>query len=673
MKLTDLLKPTLVLLTSATLFACGGNSGQESSLENVVPNEPDPIIRGTTAEDQAIFEAIDPETSGSIINVSIFDSVTQALLDIPVNIVVTDLSKENALEVEGDLPEPDTAQGETYSFIVENGTTSFKLDDNLTSTEITIRIQAFAEGYTTSGQSVTVGSIGETGNIELTLVNSSNTPEFVSSTSEMSSSNNGMLTEDVMVQSTSMDTETGEELAFSFELPESTPLTDANGEPLNEGELEISVTYFDPRNEEAAEVFPGGLTFDEDTEGVDEVGEFITAGLVTIQITDDEGNQVSELGTDGGTITVSVPSDLVNPETGEAIEVGDEVPLWSRDDETGQWTLEGTATVTMNADGELELSSQVTHLTSYNYDWFGTGRCPSRALNLLDINGNPLAMTTPLYISITNSALRYGYSGRKKTYYDAVNTVRNTPPTSSSWDVYDSYTATTPIASLTQTGCSDVTFNLDYTFPTPEFELVIKTPSLIAPTRVTYYDVERLLKEADVKQADRETILEITHPGSMPELRSYASYYSNYAAYSARRQQVLISDLYQRFLDEGHLTRDDIATIQSVLAMQYQLSGSTARLFYYYISNDRSFRKYGYININDMPASGLTLPLFTAEGYLYMSASGYMIDSEGRRQYFYGRSSQSVNLNNQSEFAAEFTSIFAIAAAYNSLINNLEQ
>ncbi len=56
---------------------------------------------------------------------------------------------------------------------------------------------------------------------------------------------------------------------------------------------------------------------------------------------------------------------MINPNTNATIKAGETIPMWSLNDETGQWRAEGNATFATNAAGKLVARLQITHLS----DW----------------------------------------------------------------------------------------------------------------------------------------------------------------------------------------------------------------------------------------------------------------------------------------------------------------
>lgn len=173
----------------------------------------------------------------------------------------------------------------------------------------------------------------------------------------------------------------------NINIPASTIMYDAAGNVIT-GTVTVNVAQFDARNENALEAFPGGL---QPHTAINKNGQtlgplsFTTAGLVNIKMTSGIKNVKSF--SQPVDVMMEVNDAIVNPVTGQAVQAGDAIPLWSLDDDTGVWTLEDTVSFIRNStSGKLEARFGITHLSSYNLDWYGV-RCPQPLV--LNVNGNP--------------------------------------------------------------------------------------------------------------------------------------------------------------------------------------------------------------------------------------------------------------------------------------------
>ncbi len=158
-------------------------------------------------------------------------------------------------------------------------------------------------------------------------------------------------------------------------IPSGTVMYDAANNVVS-GAVNVNVTQFDARNENSLAAFPGGLQPHTalNTNG-QPIGPiyFVTAGLLNVKMT--SSSKTVKSFSQPVDVTMEVNDALVNPATGQPVQAGDQVPLWSLDDDTGVWTLEDTLAFIRNTTtGKLEARFGITHLSSYNLDWYGE-RC----------------------------------------------------------------------------------------------------------------------------------------------------------------------------------------------------------------------------------------------------------------------------------------------------------
>ncbi|NRB63551.1 MAG: hypothetical protein HRU40_11110 [Saprospiraceae bacterium] len=186
---------------------------------------------------------------------------------------------------------------------------------------------------------------------------------------------------------------------------------DANGNALS-GTVDIQMVHFDNRSEESLNAFPGGLeamnVIGPNGESMDPV-EFVTAGFVALDMF--VGSSEVKTFSQPIEVTVGVNPATINPETGAVVKVGDRVPVWSLDDETGIWTFEQEAVITRNPFGQMEASFDADHLSWWNLDWFYGSRCTFRNPVTLQVNTNYESYGAPYTIAQlvdANTGARFG-------------------------------------------------------------------------------------------------------------------------------------------------------------------------------------------------------------------------------------------------------------------------
>lgn len=152
-----------------------------------------------------------------------------------------------------------------------------------------------------------------------------------------------------------------------------TQMMDASGQGISASELTSNVVDYSATSTTSYGAFPGGFS---PTNVVDKTGaqinggnaiNFVSAGLLSIKMAAG-GTQVRHF---SKPIQVSMKLDpnTTNFTTGSNIQAGDTVPLWSLDEDTGQWTSEGDVTITKDNSGNLVANFETSHLCCFNLDW----------------------------------------------------------------------------------------------------------------------------------------------------------------------------------------------------------------------------------------------------------------------------------------------------------------
>lgn len=191
----------------------------------------------------------------------------------------------------------------------------------------------------------------------------------------------------------------------TLQIPTTVTLKRADGTPAADGPITASVVSFSAASPEALEAFPGGFAVN--VEGAGE-GFFVSGGFVAFNLTDSAGQPIKQFSAPV-TATITLPAGIVNEDTGEAVKVGDTLPIWSYEEDAGMWAGEGTGTVTaQNADGSFVLSFQTTHLSYWNMDWKGSDTCTAS----IRVNGLKSGMTVYLSAQFdpANGYLSSGYA-----------------------------------------------------------------------------------------------------------------------------------------------------------------------------------------------------------------------------------------------------------------------
>jgi len=155
-------------------------------------------------------------------------------------------------------------------------------------------------------------------------------------------------------------------------IPAGTQVMDANNNVINAAQLKSSVVQYGSGTPAIANIFPGGLA---PSNVVDAAGaaipggvNFVTAGLLSINMT--AGTTPVKKFSKPVDIVQELQPGLINFQNGTPVKAGDVIPLWSLNEETGQWKAEGNAAVSLDAvSGKLVAKYAISHLSGWNLDW----------------------------------------------------------------------------------------------------------------------------------------------------------------------------------------------------------------------------------------------------------------------------------------------------------------
>ncbi|MGK0363341.1 MAG: hypothetical protein ACI85O_000386 [Saprospiraceae bacterium] len=383
-------------------------------------------------------EFIDDKTQGISLNVD------ADILRVPVSLQISDAASaellENAsVEITGSGTDKIYSTVGERQLVVNQGFVDFAIDKNeLPSPEnpIEFSVKITAPGYVPTVQTYVIRDIDERQQHVVSIVNRAAPPAGVA-TAGINISAPAEGTPSVLT----FATETRDDLTEIAEItiPEGTQFFDAEGNQLT-GAISAQSAYFDNQSESSLDAFPGGLTAlnvrDENGETMDPI-QFETAGFLAINLTSG-GEEVRNF-SQPVSVSMTINSATINPETGVSVAAGDEIPYWSLDESTGEWQKEGIATI-VEEDGKLQTSFEITHLSYYNLDWYynacfsSTVAVSSNIAKIHEGNspyghwGHPYEYYfARLMNAQTGRAIRYIhnlgplYNGQELTFYNAPN------------------------------------------------------------------------------------------------------------------------------------------------------------------------------------------------------------------------------------------------------------
>jgi len=221
-------------------------------------------------------------------------------------------------------------------------------------------VRAEADKYVGNSKEITITSLDSLQSIDLTLLNIVSLPEGVANTTASTATVGGTIKQDFVVNVTSTSGGTTENVV-SATFPANTTFFDGSNAPITSaGNLNVSVTDFNPSIGESIASFPGGVNAATTT---GEKVTFIVAGAV--DITASIGQTAIKSFSTPIPFDIKLGAELYNTVTKTTLKAGDQIPVWSKDANSVEWKNEGFATVTADGNGKLKTVIQVSHLSTW--------------------------------------------------------------------------------------------------------------------------------------------------------------------------------------------------------------------------------------------------------------------------------------------------------------------
>jgi hypothetical protein len=135
-----------------------------------------------------------------------------------------------------------------------------------------------------------------------------------------------------------------------------------------------------------------------------------TAGSVSLTIVADNGTKVKKF-SEPIDLTIDINPTTKSPKTGEVVKEGDSIPLFSRDEETGVYTLEGNAVVRKAPNSnKLVANVKVPHLSDWELAFYSNSPNGSCDAPSVTINANTSAgIFITLYNTLTGQVIYHDY------------------------------------------------------------------------------------------------------------------------------------------------------------------------------------------------------------------------------------------------------------------------
>jgi len=160
-------------------------------------------------------------------------------------------------------------------------------------------------------------------------------------------------------------------------IQDGTQMLDASQNVINASTLESDIVHFGTSTQSSMLSFPGGfnpIDVQRDGQSYHDV-TFKTGGFLSIKMT--AGNSEVKFFSKPITVSAQLNNELINPITDQPVQAGDTIPIWSMNEQTGQWKYETTATAALDGNGKMSIQFQASHLSCWNIDWWFYNPCRS--------------------------------------------------------------------------------------------------------------------------------------------------------------------------------------------------------------------------------------------------------------------------------------------------------
>lgn len=526
-------------LLAGSLFAC--QWGQQP----VTSPKPAPSASPVEMSDAV---AVDLLQGRQIISGQLMDAKTKQLVTVATNITIT-----------GD----DAVKLEKTQLKTENGTFGLALKPAVKATPnapLHLTVVADADGYFIGSAQVNISDLNEA--FVLNLTNKTQAPAGVGTASDNTASTaaNGSLNQALNLQAQVNGAQA------SFGLNAGTVITGENGQLLS-GPLQTDVGYFSNQSPESLNAFPGGFAPNGVNVGnQNQQGYFVTGGFVSVDIKDQAGNKATHF-SQPANVSVQIPANTINPDTGKTIVDGDKIGIWSHDTKTGKWSKEGEGTAQKNANGNFDVNYQVGHLSYWNLDWFYSDRCNPK-LNLIWDSENHIPVMVKLLMNDQN------WYTHSNVLQDPVNDLFNVPINKEMTFVANFGTKEVGQTKVTlDQSCQPINLNIN----TQNLPVMKKLPlkvTLSSQTSFTMYEIESVARRFGLNDEMVRKVLAYTHPSN------------------PRRAFNFNDKAYQDLKGLG-VSSSQIEALKYLLAQVYGPSTTMS----YYVENDPY--SYGNVEIKD--------------------------------------------------------------------------
>jgi len=249
---------------------------------------------------------------------------------------------------------------------------------------IDLQVVVFGNGFLTKTVSLTINPKDFTTEINETVLKISNVPDGVGVKIQTETLSGGSNTN---VISASTDA-SSDGTSADVNIPADNVFKDVSGNDINSGDLILQAVYFDGSNDEASRASNNsniGSLLDENGETSTNV---VLAPLATVDVNMSVGGvEVKEFDIPIE-IIMDVNEEMINPNTGVKVAVGDEINIYSTSDDSN-WSYLGKEAIKSEG-GQLYISFSTNHLSTFSAA-SKSDTCPDNAIIKLPNGGNGFA------------------------------------------------------------------------------------------------------------------------------------------------------------------------------------------------------------------------------------------------------------------------------------------
>lgn len=385
--------------------------------------------------------------------------------------------------------------GGSKQFVAANGFLNLAVNPNLVATKqnpIRFNIIASAGGYANANYEVV---ISEAGNaiVNVPMIKLDELPQGVSyGENRHTIDAEGKSATDMELK---IDPSANNPEGFHVKIPAGVALLDESGSPLT-GEVKMLAIHHSDREESLKSKASGSRA----STVVDPNGNPLPP--VALESMGSVSLTINETSTGKKVKKFSQPIDLdidinpasKHPKTGALIKEGDSIPVFSRDEETGVWTLEGSTVVRKAPNGnKLVANVKVPHLSDWEVAFFTNspdGSC-SNPVVTINYTGSYAYIRFDIYNNLTgkyiNSFVDFFVNGENKTVFQTQNVQAYAI-------AYESNNKTNLAAFSLCGGSASATIEGEDN-PKVDIEIKAVCGSLAAPTRTIYPTFQVMYKE----------------------------------------------------------------------------------------------------------------------------------------------------------------------------------